>query len=134
MEAASAAGSAPPDCAASSTFSARLSLPKAVAAASAEAMLALGAETVKGTSTAAAARRRRPMAAAGAPEMLTRHEAGKPWSRTSAACTMPVSASPPGEPKAKAEGVCDVASESETSKDAGAGEPGAGAGAAVGSE
>ena len=162
-EAASPAGSAPPDCADSSTLSATLALPLAVTAASAEAMLALGAETVKGTwrgrvgagrgagraarvrgcgahwgarawvrltSTAAAACRRRPATAAGAPEMLTAHEAGKAWSRTSAACMMSVSAAPPGVPKAKAEGGCEVVRTSETSKDAGAGEPGAGAGAA----
>ena len=48
-EAASPAGSAPPDCADSSTFSATLVLPLAVTAASAEAVLALGAEMVKGT-------------------------------------------------------------------------------------
>jgi hypothetical protein len=48
-EAASPAGSAPPDCADSSTFSATLALPLAVAAASAEAVLALGAEMVNGT-------------------------------------------------------------------------------------
>jgi hypothetical protein len=79
----------------------------AVAAASAEAMLALGAETVKGTSMAAAACRRRPVTAAGASEMLTVHEAGKPWSRTSASCMMPMSAAPPGVPK-KASGIASM--------------------------
>ncbi len=129
MEAARGAGSAPPDCAASSTERAMLVLPCAVAAASAAAMLALGAEIVKGTSTAAAAWRRRWLAgaaAAGAPEMLTAHAAGKPWSRTSAAFTMSVSASPPGVPKAKADAGCEVVSVSDTSKAPGAGAPGAG--------
>ena len=105
-EAAIGAGMVPPNCTASSTFSAMLELPTAEAAASAEAMLALGAETVKGTSMAAAACRRRPVTAAGASEMLTVHEAGKPWSRTSASCMMPMSAAPPGVPKAKAAGGC----------------------------
>ena len=128
MDAAIAAGMVPPDCTASSTLSATLELPAAVAAASATATLALGVDTAKGTLMAAAACRRRPVTAAGAPEMLTTHAAGKPWSRTSAACTMLVSAAPPGVPKAKASGGEDVVSESVTSMAAGA--AGAGAGAA----
>jgi hypothetical protein len=89
METARDAGSAPPDCAASSTLRATLALPLAVAAASAEAMLALGAETVMGTTICATVAGEKPY---GAPEMLAAHAAGKPWSRTSAACVMLMSA------------------------------------------
>ena len=90
IEAGASAGAPPPLCTAKRIVIARLALPLAVAAASADATDAFGAVTRKGTETTAAAGTGtawflrpvislRALVPTGMPEMLMEHSAEKPW-------------------------------------------------------